>query len=572
MEKRIFRSLTITSVAAVLLAVVLSLFAFHGFRMSENRETLRADCRMLREAVETSSLTPLEVLERLEGSLGHLRLTLVRPDGAVAYDSSHDAGAMENHLQRPEVQAALETGWGEDQRTSDTLGEGAIYCAVRLEDGSVLRAALLQEGLLATAAPLLPILCGIILALLCAGIVISSHTTRSILRPIAALAEQLDGPAPEDCYDELAPFLRKIRGQQRMILRQMEELADDRGTIKAITDNMQEGLIILSLQQTILSVNSSAVTLLGARPRDYAGRGILALSQLPQLKAAVEDALEGRASAPVAKCGSRFCQLFASPVYLEEQLTGAIVLILDVTEREKAEKMRRDFSANVSHELKTPLTSISGFAEMIETGMASGEDAKNFARKITRESARLLALIDDIIRLSRLDEHLPTPMVRLSVNAVCREVLASLAPVAEKRRVDLSLSGPEIWVRGNAGMLTELLTNLCDNAVKYNRDGGSVSVETAEQPLQGTVTLTVRATGIGIPAGSFQRVFERFYRVDKSRSKQTGGTGLGLSIAKHIVDCHGGRIAVESVLGEGSAFTVTLPAWREDAPSAPTSL
>ena len=572
MEKRIFRSLTITSVAAVLLAVLLSLLAFHGFLMNENQETLRADCRMLREAVESSSLTPLEVLERMNGSLGHLRITLVEPDGSVAYDSGSDPEEMESHLLRPEVQEALELGWGEDQRTSDTLGESTIYCAARLEDGSVLRVSMVQEGLLATAAPLLPILCGIILALLCAGIVISSHTTRSILRPIAALAERLDGPAPEDCYDELAPFLRKIRGQQQMILRQMEELADDRGTIKAITDNMQEGLIIVSLQQTILSVNSSAVILLGARPRDYAGRGILALSQLPQLKQAVEDALDGRASAPVAKCGSRFCQLFANPVYLEKQLTGAIVLILDVTEREKAEKMRRDFSANVSHELKTPLTSISGFAEMIEAGMATGEDARDFARRITRESARLLALIDDIIRLSRLDEHIPTPMARLSVNTVCREVLASLEPVAQKRQVTLSLSGPEIWVRGNAGMITELVTNLCDNAIKYNHEGGSVSVETAEQPMSGTVTLAVRDTGIGIPSGSFQRVFERFYRVDKSRSKQTGGTGLGLSIAKHIVDCHGGRIAVESVLGEGSVFTVTLPAWREEAPSAPTSL
>ncbi len=565
MKKRIFRSLSITSVAAVLCAVFLSLLAFHAFMLGEARETLRTDCRMLRESVELSSLSPQETLEEMNGSLGHLRVTLMEPDGTVVYDSGHGAGEMENHLERSEVQAALATGWGEAQRTSDTLGENTIYCAARLQDGSVLRVSLEQKGIQATAAPLLPILGGIILVLLCVGIVVSSHTARSILRPIAALAEQLDGPTPEDCYDELAPFLRKIRGQQRMILQQMDELADDRGTIKAITDNMQEGLIIVSLQETILSVNSSAVSLLEARPRDYAGRGILTLSQLPQLKKAVEDALAGTASSPTAKCGSRFCQFFANPVYLDQQLTGAIVLILDVTEREKAEKMRRDFSANVSHELKTPLTSISGFAEMIEAGMATGEDARNFAGRITRESARLLALIDDIIRLSRLDEHAPAPMDRISLSAVCREVLANLEPVAKKRDITISLAGPEVWTKGNAGMLTELVTNLCDNAIKYNREGGSVTVETAEQPDAGTITLAVRDTGIGIPSSSFQRVFERFYRVDKSRSKQTGGTGLGLSIAKHIVECHSGRIAVESTLGEGSIFTVTLPAWQEEA-------
>lgn len=359
-------------------------------------------------------------------------------------------------------------------------------------------------------------------------------------------------------------LLRKIRGQQRMIQRQMEELADDRGTIQAITDNMQEGLIILSPTGTILSVNSSGISLLGAERRDYAGQNIQALNPLPQLREAVGEALRGKAVSFSAQCGPRFCRFLANPVYQEEELTGAILLILDETQRERSEKLRRDFTANVSHELKTPLTSISGFAEMIETGMASGEDARNFARRITHESGRLLALIDDIIRLSRLDEQAPTPMSRVSLTAVCREVLISLGMMAEKRRVTLSLTGPEVWVRGNAGMLSELMTNLCENAVKYNREGGSVTVELRRQPDTRTVTAAVRDTGIGIPAASFQRVFERFYRVDKSRSKQTGGTGLGLSIAKHLVECHKGSIRLESTLGEGSVFTVTLPEWREE--------
>ena len=331
-------------------------------------------------------------------------------------------------------------------------------------------------------------------------------------------------------------LLGKIQGQQRMIRRQMEELADDRGTIKAITGNMREGLIMVSPRGTILSVNSSAIALLGAAPGDWAGRDIGELSQLPELSAALSSALEGRAASLTAWCGQLFCRLFANPVYQERELTGAILLILDDTEREKSEKLRRDFSANVSHELRTPLTSISGFAEMIETGMA-GENTRDFAGRITRESARLLTLIDDIIRLSRLDEHAPTPMGRVSLTAVCREVLTNLSLVAHRRGVTMKLQGPEVWVRGNARMLEELMTNLCENAIKYNREEGSVVVETAAGSVPGTVTVTVRDTGIGIPAASFQRVFERFYRVDKSRSKQTGGTGLGLSIAKHLVEC-----------------------------------
>ena len=353
-------------------------------------------------------------------------------------------------------------------------------------------------------------------------------------------------------------LLGKIQGQQRMIRRQMEELADDRGTIKAITGNMREGLIMVSPRGTILSVNSSAIALLGAAPGDWAGRDIGELSQLPELSAALSSALEGRAASLTAWCGQLFCRLFANPVYQERELTGAILLILDDTEREKSEKLRRDFSANVSHELRTPLTSISGFAEMIETGMA-GENTRDFAGRITRESARLLTLIDDIIRLSRLDEHAPTPMGRVSLTAVCREVLTNLSLVAHRRGVTMKLQGPDVWVRGNARMLEELMTNLCENAIKYNREEGSVVVETAAGSVPGTVTVTVRDTGIGIPAASFQRVFERFYRVDKSRSKQTGGTGLGLSIAKHLVECHQGSISLESTLGEGSAFTVTLP-------------
>lgn len=358
-------------------------------------------------------------------------------------------------------------------------------------------------------------------------------------------------------------LLEKIRGQQRMIRRQTEELADDRGTIKAITDHMREGLVVLTPAQTILSVNASAISLLEAEKRDYLGQNLSALTKLPQLREAVDRALEGKAGGFSAWCGQRFCRFFANPVYQDRELTGAILLILDETQRERSEKLRREFTANVSHELKTPLTSISGFAEMIETGMAAGEDAQNFARRITREAARLQTLIDDILRLSRLDEQPQAPMGRVSLAAVCREALASLAMVARGRRVRLSLLGEEVWARGNAGMTRELVTNLCENAIKYNREGGSVEVETGPGP-EGTVQIVVRDTGIGIPEASFQRIFERFYRVDKSRSKQTGGTGLGLSIAKHLVERQGGSIGLESVLGQGSAFTVTLPAWQEE--------
>ncbi len=559
MKRRIFRSLTAIAAAAVVCTLLLALWIFHAWAVRDLRQALAVDCRVLAQAVESSSRPPRETLAAMAPLLGEVRATLIRQDGAIDYDSAQPANPPEEPLQCPAVREARNSGWGESRCPSGTLGRELLCCAARLPDGGVLRVSLQQQGILPAVAPLLPALGVILAALLCAATAAASRITQSILRPVAAVCGGLDGPAPQEVYRELAPFLEKIQGQQRMIRRQMEELADDRGTIKAITDNMREGLVMVSTQKSILSVNSSAIRLLEAQPGSYTGRDIGELSRLPQLEEAISAALDGRGSSLTVGSGRRFCRLFANPVYLEEQLSGAILLILDDTEREKGEKLRRDFSANVSHELRTPLTSISGFAEMIETGMAAGEDARKFAGQITREAARLQALIDDIIRLSRLDEHAPTPMGRVCLTAICREVLESLEVVARRRGVALALTGPEVWVWGNAGMLTELMTNLCDNAIKYNREGGSVTVETAA-PGGATAAVTVRDTGIGIPEASFQRVFERFYRVDKSRSKRTGGTGLGLSIAKHLVECHGGGISLSSRLGEGSAFTVTLPA------------
>ena len=552
MKNRIYRSICLTAVAAVLAAMFLAICFFSKQYTSVIQADLRDECRLLAAAL------PEEGLEK--GVLpSRARATLLEEDGSVIWDSSGDPSAMENHLDRPEVQQALQAGEGSSIRYSDTLGQETCYYAILLEDGRVLRMSRSYGSALSMLAPIVPSLCLVLLGVLLASVLISARLTRLILAPIAKLGSSLNGELPAEYYEELAPFVSKIRRQRQQIRRQIQRLQNERDTVSVIIGNMREGLITIAPDQRILSLNPSALTLLHAPAGNYQGRSYLNLSRSDELHRCVCAALSGESADGQILEQGQCCRIFASPVLQSGSCSGAVVLLMDATQQQQSERMRRDFSANVSHELKTPLTSISGFAEIIESGMAATpEDCRMFAGRIVRESSRLIALIDDIIRLSRLEEGAQMDLCRCSLQAIARDTIGSLEPVAEKRQVTLTLEeSPEVNLVACPSMISELCFNLCENAIKYNHPGGTVTIRALQEGQN--ALLQVEDTGIGIPAEHQQRIFERFYRVDKSRSKQTGGTGLGLSIAKHIVERHHGAIQVQSNPGQGTVMTVTLP-------------
>ena len=560
MKKKMFRSFCLISAGAVVAAVLLCVWTFYGLLARQAQSDLRAQCGIIARAAQQAR-DPEAYLDSLRVLAAQTRVTLVDTDGTVLLDTRSDPSQMENHLEREEIAAALENGRGETMRFSSTLGEITYYCAQRLDDGRVLRVSVDTSGVGTMLTAVLLPLCFVLAAIMAICLWTASRFTRGMLRPVEKIGRSLERDEeelPEDYYEELAPFLSTIRRQKRELRQQMERLRQERDTIADITGNMREGLVLIDRDRNILSVNPAALEMLGAGNWNYVGNNILCLSRDPLLKEGVDKALTGQESDGLIRCGIRDCRLLISPVVRKEDLAGAIVLIMDVTQQQKSERMRREFSANVSHELKTPLTAISGYAEVIQTGMAhTPADVRDFAGRITREAGRLLGLIDDIIRLSSLDEQQELPRDRADLWEMCRNIAEGLAPVAQERKVTLEIHGGSMPLMTVPPLLRELAANLMDNAVKYNREGGRVDVTVSRE--RDAVLLTVTDTGIGIPAESLDRVFERFYRVDKSRSKQTGGTGLGLSIAKHIAEQLGGSISVESTLGQGSTFTVRLP-------------
>ena len=477
----------------------------------------------------------------------------------MLYDSDSTLAYEENHLSRPEVSAAFAEGKGENMRHSDTMGLDLYYYAAKLPDGNVLRVSNQTRSVGAVFVTVIPLMLLIVLLIFLVSMLAASRLTRRFLLPVQRLAENINDPVEPKGYEELEPFIVKIRKQNRLIQEQIERLRAERDTISVITQNMNEGLILLDCSHNVLSVNSSALSLLGARPGDYEGKNVLRISRSTDLTACIADATEkGESGGLLLEKDGRSCRVSVSAVYRAEEICGAIVLILDVTEQQRAEKVRRDFTANVSHELKTPLTSISGFAEMIENGMVKGEpDIKKFAGRIYQEASRLIVLTDDIIRLSRIEQDGTPDREPVELRELCDNVVRSLQFVSSQKQVTLTVTGEPLAINGNPRMLEELVQNLCDNAVKYNRPGGRVEVSVRRDGSN--AVLTVSDTGIGIPREHQNRIFERFYRVDKSRSKQTGGTGLGLSIVKHIVECHGGSLRLDSTEIVGTTVTVCLP-------------
>ncbi len=553
MTGKIFRTILSASLIVVVFASALILWMLYDHFTGRIAGELRTEARYVSQALNGAD-DKLAYLNGLQSS--GTRVTWVAADGAVLFDSTADENTMENHLDRPEIRQALEGSAGESERYSATLSENTLYYAVRLQDGTVLRLSNAQQSvwvlLLALLQPFLLILLGTLIL----SFVLAGRMARRIVRPINAL--NLDDPASNQIYDELSPLLSRIAQQNRRIDRQMEELTRRQKEFQAITGHMREGLVVLGMKNEILTLNASAARLFGVSEEACAGKNVLTLNRSQQLQTVMERAHANGSADEILPLDGRYYQLFVNTVREEDQTTGSVLLTLDITVQQQAEQSRREFSANVSHELKTPLTSISGYAEIMREGLARPEDMAGFAGRIYEEANRLIALVDDIIRLSRLDERdVSLEKEDVPLLEAAQQICERLLPRAAERNVSLFVHGDNAVVHGVRQILEEMLYNLCDNAIKYNKEGGKVEVAVTEDARR--VALTVADTGIGIPAAEQSKVFERFYRVDKSHSKAIGGTGLGLSIVKHGAAYHDAEVRLESRLGEGTTVRLLFP-------------
>lgn len=539
MTGKIIRSLF--SLAMLVLVIGAALFSgiLYGYYEKQSFASLAQEAEQLQQTMEYVSPEQMRSTDRI---------TLISPDGTVLYDSVARADAMENHLSREEVAQALREGTGKSSHYSSTVLKKNLYYALRLDDGNVLRLSREQSSLgamlLNMAWPIAATVAGLLL--LAAGL--SVRLARQITRPINAISPD----DPQDVYPELQPLTQRLRQQRETIRNQMDELSRRMREFSAMTENMSEGFLLVDLRGHVLTENHSASMLL---PTD--ADNIAKCSQR-ELCQAAQQALTGQRCERLLQQGERTLSVIASPVLESGQVTGAVVLTLDVTEREQREKLRREFSANVSHELKTPLTSISGFAELMSQGLVPPDKVREFSLDIQKECTRLKNLVEDIIDLSRLEEGGgDMTWEDIDLYTLCDDVLQSLEPVAKRQAVTLRLAGESLQVRGVYQVLREMIYNLCDNAIKYNRSGGSVTVTVARSA--GRASVAVADTGIGIPYEDQSRVFERFYRVDKSHSRAIGGTGLGLSIVKHAAALHGAEIKLQSQPEDGTIITVLFP-------------
>ena len=553
MTGRIFRSICSAAVGVFIVSLALVMGLMYGYYSRAQAQELRAQTALVARGASLGG-------EEYFSSLGELpfRVTWIDAGGGVIYDSSADPEQMENHLQREEVVQALESGFGESSRYSSTLTERLFYCAQRLPDGTVIRLASTQYTVLTLLLGMLQPLILIVLAAIAASFALAYRLSRAIVSPLNEI--DLDEPRRSRVYPELAPLVERITGQQYMLRAQNEALARRRAELEAASAGMSEGLILVGENGDILSINPAAERILSA-PRGAVGADISSLDHGGEIRALLEKARSGAENEAQLSSGGRDWRVCVSPVTADGKYSGAALLLFDVTEKEKAARSRREFTANVSHELKTPLHTISGCAELLRGGMVKQEDLPAFYDKIYAESRRMTTLVEDIIRLSRLDEGaLDAQSERLDIGEISRQTLESLEPAAHDAGVALALHGEGGAVTGVRQLVSGIVYNLCENAVKYNRPGGRVDVTVESRP--GGVMLTVADTGVGIPEDEHERVFERFYRVDKSRSKAVGGTGLGLSIVKHSAELLGAEISLSSTPGSGTKISVFFP---EDA-------
>ncbi len=546
MTKRIFKAICAAVLAVFAVTMLLIFGVLYSYFSAIQLSQLKEETVLAAQGVEQSGEGYFDGLD----TTGY-RVTWIAPNGTVVYDSRSDSGSMENHLEREEIQEALSTGFGESTRYSATLMERSLYCARRLGDGSVIRLSVSHSSVLQLLIGMIqPILIVIIVAAIL-SFVLASRLSKRIVEPMNRL--NLDAPLENEEYDELAPLLRRINSQQLQLHRQEANLRQKQNELDTIVGSMQEGMALLDKTGKIVSINRSAKNLLDS---PYAGFGdsLLSVIRNPDLQKAVETASGGKSVAIRTELQGKIIQISAAPVTSENGISGTAVVFFDITQQEKAEQQRREFTANVSHELKTPLQSISGYSELMKCGMVKPENVQPFAEKIYGETQRLISLVEDIISLSHLDEGgKDLVWTEVDLYKAAESVVSSLGDFAASNEVTLSLEGIHGEIHGVPELVHGMIYNLCDNAIKYNRHGGSVTV-TVEK-----ASLTVKDTGIGIPKEHIDRIFERFYRVDKSRSKEVGGTGLGLSIVKHAAMIHQASIAVTSTVGEGTTIKITFP-------------
>ena len=544
MTRRIFRSVVGSALLAALLAAALLVISLFGLYEADMTDELRSEAGNIRYALDRAA----DELAYFDGFSSRNRVTLIAGDGTVLFDSGADTALLDNHALRPEVQSAMENGWGEAERYSDTLAETTCYYAMRTAGGNIVRVASTRASVLGVLLNALPTLSVALALVVLFSLVLARLEAQRIVAPLNAL--DLNAPLENKIYDELTPLLTRMD-------RHMRARDEARMNLAAIMDNMREGMALLDYQGIILAMNRSASRVLGISDGAPLGKDMLSVCHAPNVGDAVYTALTGRSVNLPMEWGGRHYRLLAHPVPAEGGAAGAVLLVLDMTEHYAAERSRREFTANVSHELKTPLTSISGYAEIIRDGVAAPGDIAGFAGRIHTEAARLLALINDILALSRLDERKGIGEAEeVSLFNMAKDSVSRFENIAREKGVQLDLSGSGAAVMGYPVLLGEMLYNLIDNALKYTPSGGRVEVR-----VDGT-HISVRDTGIGIPEQHQKHIFERFYRVDKSHSRATGGTGLGLSIVKHGAEIHGAEIALQSREGEGTCIILKFPSAR----------
>ena len=557
MTKKILAGVIGVSLVIMLVCVGLVMGIMYDYMGEKIDEQMASEAILAEEAWLTGGEAFLDRMEDRPDIKS--RITLIDSQGKVLYDSVADQSSMENHMEREEVKEAITEGIGKASRTSYTLAEDTRYYAKKTADGNIVRISTShysQLGLLLDTFGMIIITVAVLIML---SVFISYRVARAIIKPINDI--DLDNPDINENYEELGPLLHRIHQQNNRIKRQMEKLRKSREEFNIITKNMSEGLIIIDKDTEILTYNRSATEMLGGGDGRQIEGSVLKLNRSEPFRKAVSEALEGNNSQVYLTEGDATYEIISNPVREEEEVTGAILIVMDVTEREKGEKLRREFTSNVSHELKTPLTSIYGVSDMLASGMVKDEDVAGFAGTIKEESARLISLIDDIIKLSRLDEStVPQETEIIDVFGSARDVVRRLSGKASENDIELSFSGEPSEIKGVQHILDEIVYNICENAIKYNRPGGFVKVSVRNEGSESLIT--VADNGIGIPKADRERVFERFYRVDKSHSKQIGGTGLGLSIVKHGVIYLGGKINLESEEGVGTVITVGFPRAR----------
>ncbi|NLY09517.1 MAG: PAS domain-containing protein [Tissierellia bacterium] len=548
MKKRIFRSMLILAFSVLLATMIILLGVLYGY--FENREMDRLDIQLRTLSGDEEEIIGLGKAWRNSG----YRITLIAADGTVEYDNKTNVLNMENHRSREEFLSAVENGYGRSKRWSDTISEKTLYSAKRLEDGSILRLSMEQKSIVGLVMGMIqPMLIAFLAAaILC--LVFANSLSKRIISPLNQL--DLENPLENKAYDELAPILGRLNRQQQLINEQIEDLSAQRQSFSFITDNLTEGLVLTDRHGKIMSLNKSAMELFDT-DSSAIGRQLIALERNMEIQRLLENAIDSKGGEILHKKDGKTYLLRATPVSDDNKFGGICLLAVDITERIEAEFRRREFSANVSHELKTPLHSIMGASELLSNNLVKEEDKEGFIKRIHSEATKLVGLIDHIMRLARLDEQEAMPLEELKLKELALEATMALVNDAKLREVEVKVTGSEGKLKGVRTWLYEIIYNLVDNAIKYNKPKGNVDILITE--LVNEVSIVVTDTGEGIPREDIDRVFERFYRVDKSHGRDKGGTGLGLSIVKRATAYHGGELKIDSTVGEGTKVEIVFP-------------